>query len=673
MTSFPHLFAPLDIGHTVLPNRLIMGSMHLGLEDVPGGFERMAAFYAERARGGVALMVTGGVAPNPAGRNDRAASMMAGPDDVKRHRRITDAVHAEGGRIAMQILHCGRYAKHPDLVAPSAIRAPINSYVPRELDDEEVDRTVDDFARAAALARRAGYDGVEIMGSEGYLINEFVAPATNRRRGRWGGDPTSRMNFPLEIVRRTRARVGEDFTVVFRLSLLDLVPDGSTLGETLHLARALEDAGVDILNTGIGWHEARVPTIATSVPRAAFADVTARLKAAVTIPVVAANRINTPEMAERLVAEGLADLVSMARPFLADPEFAAKAKSGRSNRINTCIGCNQACIDHAISGRETSCLVNPRACNETLIDLSITRRAKRIGVVGAGPAGMAFAVSAAARGHSVVLHEASMYIGGQFDIARRIPGKEEFNETVRYFGHALRDNGVELRMGRRVTAEELLDASYDKVVLATGVRPRLPLIDGIGHAKVVTYLDALLGTVEVGDKVAIMGAGGIGFDVAAFITQDTPSVSLDVPAFYSHWGIDPTYATAGGLAPARFQPSRRRVHLLQRKPTKVGAGLGVTTGWIHRAELTKRNVTMVSGVAYERIDDAGLHIKVDGASVLLDVDTVIVCAGQDSRRELMEPLAAAGAIVHLIGGADTAAELDAKAAIRQGTVLAAAI
>ncbi len=669
--SYPHLFTPLALAHLTLPNRVLMGSMHLGLEEAPGGFERMAAFYAERARGGVALMVTGGIAPSEVGRPMERGATMTSAADVRDHRVVTDAVHAADGRIVMQILHFGRYSKHADLVAPSAIRAPINHLTPREMTADEVDRTVDDFARAAELAREAGYDGVEIMGSEGYLINTFLAGCTNRRTDEWGGDARARMRFPLEIVRRTRDRVGSDFLLLFRLSMLDLVPGGSTLAETLELAKELEAAGVDILNTGIGWHEARVPTIATPVPRAAFAEVTRRLRTGVGIPVVASNRINTPEVAEFLLADGVADLVSMARPLLADPNFVVKAQAGQAERINTCIGCNQACIDHTLDGRITSCLVNPRACHETLLDLSPTRLRKRVAVVGAGPAGMSAALTAARRGHEVVLHDAADVIGGQFDLARRIPGKEEFAETLRYFAAELVAAGVRLELGRRVVAADL--TGFDEVVLATGVDPRVPELEGIDHPKVVGYLEVLRGEVTVGARVAIVGAGGVGFDVAAFLTQDGPSVSTDVELFFQHWGVDPDFLAPGGLVDARPVHSARTVHLLQRRSSKPGEGLGLTTGWIHRTELARRGVRMVAGVTYRRVDDEGLHIETGNGPLTLEVDHVVICAGQVPRRDLYDDLVGAGVSVHLIGGADVAAELDAKRAIAQGTTLAAAL
>ncbi|MEU1866425.1 NADPH-dependent 2,4-dienoyl-CoA reductase [Streptomyces gardneri] len=668
-TPYPHLLSPLDLGFTTLPNRVIMGSMHVGLEETEHGFERMAAFYAERARGGVGLIVTGGIAPNEAGRPWDGGAKLTTPEEVAEHRLITDAVHGAGGRIAMQILHFGRYAYHPALVAPSAIQAPISPFVPNELTDAEVEQTVEDYARCAELAKEAGYDGVEVMGSEGYLINEFIAAATNQRTDRWGGSYENRVRFPLEIVRRIRERVGEDFILVYRLSMLDLVPGGSTLEEVVQLAKEIEAAGATIINTGIGWHEARIPTIATSVPRGAYTWVTKKLMGAVSVPLVTSNRINTPEVAEEILADGRADLVSLARPFLADPAFVAKASEGRADTINTCIGCNQACLDHTFNLKITSCLVNPRACHETELVLSPTRLAKRVAVVGAGPAGLACAVSAAERGHAVTLFDAAAEIGGQLNVAKRVPGKEEFDETLRYFRVQLAERGVEVRLNTYVSAADLEE--YDEVVVATGVSPRTPDIAGVDHPSVVSYLDVLRDGAPVGERVAIIGAGGIGFDVAEFLTDGGEGASQDPETYFRQWGVDTSYENRGGLrAPERTAPPRQ-VHLLQRKSTKVGAGLGKTTGWIHRTELKHRGVAMVAGVSYERIDDEGLHLTIDGEPQLLPVDTVVLCSGQDPRRDLHEELVAAGRSAHLIGGADVAAELDAKRAIDQGTRLAA--
>ncbi|WP_416964922.1 FAD-dependent oxidoreductase [Streptomyces sp. Agncl-13] len=671
MSRYPHLLNPLDLGFTTLPNRVLMGSMHIGLEEAERGFERMAEFYAARARGGVGLIVTGGIAPNEAGRPYEGGAKLTTDAEATQHAEITAAVHREGGRIAMQILHFGRYAYHQDLVAPSAVQAPISPFPPRALTDDEVEQTIEDYARAARLARQAGYDGVEIMGSEGYLINEFIAAQTNHRDDRWGGPYENRMRFPVEIVRRVREAVGEDFIIIYRLSMLDLVPGGSTLDEVTSLAKAVEAAGATIINTGIGWHEARIPTIATSVPRGAYTWVTKKLMGAVSIPLVTTNRINTPELAEQLLADGYADMVSMARPMLADPDFVAKAAADRSDAINTCIGCNQACLDHTFSGKITSCLVNPRACHETELVLAPTRLRKRVAVVGAGPAGLACAVSAAERGHEVTLFDAASEIGGQLNVARQVPGKQEFDETLRYFRTRLDEHAVAVRLNTPVTSGDLAD--YDEVVVATGVTPRTPDIPGVEHPSVVSYLDVLRDRVPVGDRVAILGAGGIGFDVAEFLTDGGDKASEDPATYFRAWGVDMDYAAPGGLtAPERPAPPRS-VHLLQRKATKVGAGLGKTTGWIHRTELKHRGVTMVPGVQYDLIDDAGLHVTVDGRSTVLEVDTVVLCTGQDPRRDLYDELTAAGRSVHLIGGADVAAELDAKRAIKQGTEVAAAL
>ncbi|MEU8530233.1 NADPH-dependent 2,4-dienoyl-CoA reductase [Streptomyces sp. NPDC048629] len=670
-SPYPQLLSPLDLGFTTLPNRVLMGSMHVGLEETENGFERMAAFYAERARGGVGLIVTGGIAPNDAGRPWDGGAKLTTDEEVAEHRLITDAVHAEGGRIAMQILHFGRYAYHENLVAPSALKAPISPFVPNELSDAEVEQTVEDYARCAELARAAGYDGVEVMGSEGYLINEFIASATNQRTDRWGGSYENRVRFPLEIVRRIRERVGEDFIVIYRLSMLDLVPGGSTLDEVVTLAKEIEAAGATIINTGIGWHEARIPTIATSVPRGAYTWVTKKLMGAVSVPLVTSNRINTPEVAEQILAEGRADIVSMARPFLADPDFVAKAAADRADTINTCIGCNQACLDHTFSLKITSCLVNPRACHETELVLSPTRLVKRIAVVGAGPAGLACAVSAADRGHAVTLFDRGGEIGGQLNVAKQVPGKEEFNETLRYFRVQLEAKGVEVRLNTDATTELL--AGYDEVVVATGVTPRTPEIEGVDHPSVVGYLDVLRDGAHVGERVAILGAGGIGFDVAEFLTDGGEGASQDPETYFRQWGVDTSYEERGGLrTPERPKPPRQ-VHLLQRKTSKVGAGLGKTTGWIHRTELKHRGVTMVAGATYERIDDEGLHVTIDGTTSVLPVDTVVLCTGQEPRRDLYEELVAAGRKAHLIGGADVAAELDAKRAIDQGTRLAATL
>jgi len=670
MTTYPHLLAPLDLGFTTLKNRVLMGSMHVGLEEAPQGFERMAAFYAERARGGVGLIVTGGIAPNERARPMPGGAAMTSQAEADKHKVVTQAVHDAGGKICMQILHFGRYAYHPELVAPSALKAPISPFRPHALTSEEVEQTIEDYANAAALAQSVGYDGVEIMGSEGYLINEFIAAQTNQRDDAWGGSYENRIRFPLEIVRRTRARVGANFIIIFRLSMLDLVEGGSTHEEVVQLAQALEQAGVTILNTGIGWHEARIPTIATKVPRAAFAWVTQQLKGKVGIPLVATNRINTPEVAEDVLASGQADMVSMARPFLADPEFVNKAAAGRAQDINTCIGCNQACLDHTFGGKITSCLVNPRACHETLLVPLPLAKKERVAVVGAGPAGLAFATEAAQRGLDVTLFDAASEIGGQFNVAKQIPGKEEFYETLRYFGERLQQTGVAVKLGQRVSADNLVKAGFQHVVLATGIRPRLPDIEGITHPKVLGYLDVLRDKKPVGQRVAVIGAGGIGFDVSEYLLHEGASPSLDKAKFFAEWGVDTTGSARGGLQPAHIGQVPRKVYLLQRKASKVGDGLGKTTGWIHRTGLKNRGVEMIPGVTYRKVDDAGLHISVDGKDMTLPVDNVIVCAGQDPNRELQAALEAQGVRVHLIGGADKAAELDAKRAIKQGTELA---
>lgn len=673
MTAFPKLFEPITVGSVTLPNRVLMGSMHLGLEEVDGGFEKMAAFYAERARGGVGLIVTGGISPNYAGRPLDVGATMDSDEAVDQHRLVTRAVHDEGGHIAMQILHFGRYAKHPELVAPSAIRAPINNFTPHEMSAAEIENTIDDFAAAAVRARSAGYDGVEIMGSEGYLINEFLAPRTNHRVDEWGGNPEARARFAIEIARRTRQAVGDDFLIIFRISVVDLVPDGSTFAETLDLATELEHHGVSILNTGVGWHESRIPTIASPVPTGAFTQYSAKLRAVVKIPVVAGNRINTPQLAEEILSSGHADLISMARPLLADPDFVEKARTGMTQRINTCIACNQACIDHTLAGKLTSCLVNPRAGHELSLTITPPRRTKRIGVVGAGPAGMAFSAFAGRRGHQVTLFERQPTLGGQFDLARRIPGKSEYRETVRYYAGELEEASVSVRLDTPVSADLLLAEGFDEIVIATGVKPRDISIAGADHPSVVSYIDVLQGVVWVGARVAIIGAGGIGFDVAAFITHQEPHGADGNDVFFQHWGIDTNPNVAGGVtAPMAVDPPRT-VYLLQRKHDKVGANLGLTTGWIHRAHLAARGVQMVSGVTYDAIDDDGLHITVNGVTDVLQVDSIVVCAGQEPHRDLYDELSERGVCAHLIGGASIASELDAKRAIREGAVLASSI
>lgn len=671
MAFYPHLTKPLDLGFTTLPNRLLMGSMHVGLEEVDNGFERMAAFYAERARGGVSLIVTGGIAPNERARPMHGGAMLTTEEEANHHKIVTEAVHQAGGRIAMQILHFGRYSYQPSLVAPSALKAPINPFTPHALTTAEVEETISDFVRCAGLAQFAGYDGVEVMGSEGYLINEFIAARTNQRDDEWGGAYENRIRFPVEIVRRIREKVGPEFIIIYRLSMLDLVEGGSTLEEVIQLAQAIEAAGATIINTGIGWHEARIPTIATKVPRAAFAWVTKKLKGHVSIPLVATNRINTPEVAEQLLADDYCDMVSMARPLLADPLFLRKAEQGRADEINTCIGCNQACLDHTFGGKLTSCLVNPRACHETeIIDAPVTQ-VKRIAVVGAGPAGLSFATTAAKRGHSVTLFDAASEIGGQFNIAKQVPGKEEFYETLRYFGKQIELTGVQLKLNTKVSADDLRD--FDEVVLATGITPRVPPIPGVDHPKVLSYLDVLRDKKAVGKSVAIIGAGGIGFDVAEYLSHSGTSPSLDPAKFFAEWGVDTSYQHVGGLTTPHLEAPARQLFLLQRKTSKVGDGLGKTTGWIHRTGLKNRQVHMIAGVSYDRIDDAGLHVTVNGEQKLIPVDNVVLCAGQEPKRDLQAGLEALGKTVHLIGGADVAAELDAKRAINQGTRLAAVI
>ena len=671
-TSYPHLLAPLDLGFTTLRNRTLMGSMHTGLEEEPNGFQRMAAFFAERAKGGAGLIVTGGFAPNLAGRGAPKASQLSFPWQVGKHRIVTDAVHAAGGKICLQILHTGRYAYHPLAVSASRLKSPISPFAPRALTGWGVRKTIADYAKCAKLAQKAGYDGVEIMGSEGYLINQFIAPKTNHRTDEWGGPFENRIRFAVEIVRRTREKVGPNFIIIFRLSMLDLVEDGSTWEEVVQLAKAIEAAGATIINTGIGWHEARIPTIATMVPRAAFTWVTRRMKGEVKIPLVTTNRINAPDVAEEVLARGDADMVSMARPFLADAEFVNKAAAGRADEINTCIACNQACLDHIFQRQTCSCLVNPRACHETQLVIGPAAAKKKIAVVGAGPAGLAFATTAAERGHDVTLYEASDAIGGQFNLAKRIPGKEEFGETLRYFRRRLDVTGVKLKVSHHATAAELAAGGYDHVALATGVTPRSPGIPGSDHPKVARYIDIIEGRREAGRKVAIIGAGGIGFDVAELLSHggDQPN---DIDHFRNEWGIDATYAVRGGLKKPADEPPPRQIWLLQRKTSKVGDGLAKTTGWIRRTLLKRRNVKMLAGVSYEKIDDAGLHIRLGDESKVLDVDTIVMCAGQEPRRELLEDLQKAGVAVSLIGGADVAAELDAKRAIDQGTRAAAAL
>lgn len=671
--NFPRLFSPLDLGHTTLPNRILMGSMHTGLEDKSSDYDKLAAYFAERARGGVGLMVTGGIAPSIQGWLKPFGGRLTMPWHVARHRKLTRAVHAEGGKLCMQILHAGRYGYHPLSVAPSKIKSPITPFTPRALSSGGVERTIRDFVRCAKLAQDAGYDGVEVMGSEGYLINQFLIARTNQRSDGWGGDASKRMRFPVEIVRRTREAVGRDFIIIYRLSMLDLVENGQDWSEIVTLAKAIEAAGASIINTGIGWHEARVPTIVTSVPRAGFAWVTRKLKGEVSIPLITTNRINMPEVAEQILLAGEADMVSMARPLLADPEWAVKAKAGRSERINTCIACNQACLDHVFKNQRASCLLNPRACHETELRIEPASARKKIAVVGAGPAGLACASTLAERGHAVTLIDQAGEIGGQFNYAKRIPGKEEFHETLRYFGHRLSDTGVTVKLGQAASASTLAADQHDEVVIATGITPRRVRFPGSDDPRVLSYLDVLAHNKPVGPRVAIIGAGGIGFDVAEFLVEHAPSATLDVARWTREWGVDMQLDTRGGLTPAQPEAPARQVWLLQRSEGRPGARLNKTTGWVHRATLKAKRVTMLGGVSYERFDDQGLHITVDGQPQVLPVDNVIVCAGQEPNRSLADALIAAGIKTHVIGGADVAAELDAKRAIDQGTRLAATL
>ena len=668
--TYPHLLAPLDLGFTTLKNRVLMGSMHTGLEEVEDGHERMAAYFGERAKGGVGLIVTGGIGPNTEGGTHPNTKKLVSDDDIAGHRQITDAVHEHDGKICLQILHTGRYAYSPDQVAPSAIKAPINPFTPRALTDAEVYKQIDDFVFTSLQAQKAGYDGVEIMGSEGYFLNQFIAARTNQRDDDWGGSYENRIRLPIEVVRRVREAVGKHFIIIFRLSMLDLVEGGSTAEEVILLGQAVDKAGATIINTGIGWHEAQIPTIATKVPRAAFTWVTAHFRKSLSVPVITSNRINTPDVAEAVLARGDADMVSMARPFLADPEFVLKAQENRADEINTCIGCNQACLDHVFGGVMTSCLVNPRACHETQLNIIPTTAKKRVAVVGAGPAGLSAATTLATRGHEVSLFDSASEIGGQFNIAKQIPGKEEFSETLRYYGRQIELLGITLHLNQRVTAEQLNSGGFDEVVIATGIAPRTPDIAGIDHPKVMSYLDVIGAKKPVGKKVAIIGAGGIGFDVAEYLTHSGEASSLNIPAFMKEWGIDMTFGSRSGIEGVKAQPepSPREVYLLQRKSSKVGSGLGKTTGWIHRAGLVMKGVRMMPSCDYEKIDDAGLHLTVGGETKVLDVDNIIICAGQDPLRELTKGLTIPH---HLIGGADIASELDAKRAINQGTRLAA--
>ncbi|MAG75740.1 MAG: NADPH-dependent 2,4-dienoyl-CoA reductase [Colwelliaceae bacterium] len=669
---YPHMLEPLDLGFTTLKNRVLMGSMHTGLEEEKGGFSKLAAFYEERAKGGCGLIVTGGVSPNTRGRVAPFGSEMSRFWHVKKHREVTDAVHKHDGKICLQLLHTGRYAYHPFSVSASAIKAPINPFKPKEMSSRQIWGTINDYAKASRLAQKAGYDGVEIMGSEGYLINQFSCKRTNHRTDEWGGSLENRMRLGVETVRATREKVGPNFIIIFRLSMLDLVEGGNEWHEVVTMAKAIEEAGATIINTGIGWHEARVPTIATSVPRAAFTWITERMKKEVNIPLVTTNRINTPEVAEEVLANGHADMVSMARPFLADAHFVNKAAENRAEEINTCIGCNQACLDHVFKQQRASCLVNPVACYETELTFSDTKTEKRIAVVGAGPAGLAFSCYASERGHKVEIFDAASEIGGQFNFAKQVPGKEEFYETIRYFNVQIEKLGIKVHLNSPQTAESLAEAGFDEVVLATGIKPRQLDIPGIDHEKVKTYLQVLRDKEPVGQKVAVIGAGGIGFDVSMFLTEKEGLVN-NLDEWLKEWGVDRNYQEGGALAPMDAHKAEREVFLMQRKTSKVGGGLGKTTGWIHRASLQKKGVHMMPGCSYKEINDKGIVIEINGEPQLIEVDHVIVCAGQEPNRELQEKLVSLGQSVHLIGGADVAAELDAKRAIRQGAELAASI
>ena len=672
-TKYPKLLEPLDLGFTVLKNRVLMGSMHTGLEEEKDGYDRMAAYFAERAKGGVGLIVTGGIAPNRAGWVGPFSSRLSNKRTAHKHKKITEAVHQNDGKICMQILHSGRYGYHPLSVAPSGIKSPISPFKPWELSKRGIKRTINDFVNCAELAKYAGYDGVEIMGSEGYLINQFIVKKTNKRSDGYGGNYENRIKFPLEIIKAVRKAVGEHFIIIYRLSMLDLVEDGSSWEEVVHLAKEVEKAGATIINTGIGWHEARIPTIATMVPRGAFSWVTKKMMGEVSIPLITTNRINTPELAEKILSDGHADMISMARPFLADPYFVQKAQEDKADEINTCIACNQACLDHVFKRKIASCMVNPRACHETELVYDPTSSAKNIAVVGAGPAGLAYSCVSAERGHKVTLFDASDQIGGQFNIAKQIPGKEEFYETLRYFSKRLQNANVQLKLNTRVSAEDLKE--FDHVILSTGIKPRKLTIEGINHPKVLSYLDVLKDKKDVGEKVAIIGAGGIGFDVAEFLTHKGESTALNVGAFLEEWGIDHSLDSRGGIEGVQsvVAESPRKIFLMQRKATKVGAKLGKTTGWVHRLSLKSKNVSMINAVEYNKIDDKGLHYTRKGEQHVLEVDHIIVCAGQLSNNELYQPLVDMGLKVDLIGGADLALELDAKHAINQGSRLAAAV
>jgi len=671
--KYKHIFEPLDLGFTTLKNRILMGSMHTGLEEEKNGIERISAYYAERAKGGVGLIVTGGIAPNIQGWTGPFSARMSNKGHAKHHKKITDAVHKEGGKICMQILHAGRYGYHPFNVAPSAIKSPITPFKPFKLKKSGIKRTIKDFVNCAKLSKLAGYDGVEIMGSEGYLINEFIVERTNNRTDKYGGSYTNRMRLPIELVRATREAVGENFIIIYRLSMLDLVEKGSTWQEVVQLAKEIEKAGATIINTGIGWHESRIPTIATSVPRAAFTWVTKMMKEEVSIPLITSNRINMPETAEKVLAQGDADMISMARPFLADPEWVNKAFAEKDDEINTCIACNQACLDHVFEQKVASCLVNPRACHETELNYIPTTNKKNIAVIGAGPAGMAAATIAAQRGHIVTLLDADAEIGGQFNIAKQIPGKEEFYETIRYFKKQIELYNITVKLNTRVSGDDFNNDNFDDVIIATGIKPRIPKIEGVNHEKVLSYIDVLKHKKPVGKRVAIIGAGGIGFDVSEYLAHDGESPSLNIDSWLKEWGIDKTLQARSGIEgiQAEMHPSPREIFMFKRSKGKFGGKLGKTTGWIHRSTLKKKKVQFINEVQYTKIDDMGLHYTKNDEQKVLEVDNIIICAGQTPLKELVEPLEAKGMNVHIIGGADVATELDAKRAIDQGSRLAA--
>ena len=671
--KYEHIFEPLDLGFTTLKNRILMGSMHTGLEEEKNGLEKIATYYAERARGGVGLIVTGGIAPNVQGWTGPFSARMSSKKHARHHKKITEAVHKEGGKICMQILHAGRYGYHPFSVAPSKIKSPITPFKPFKLTQSGIKRTIRDFVNSAKLSQVAGYDGVEIMGSEGYLINQFIAKRTNKRTDNYGGVYENRMRLPIELVRQTREAVGKEFIIIYRLSMLDLVEKGSSWQEVVQLGKEIEKAGATIINTGIGWHESRIPTIATSVPRAAFTWVTQKMKEELSIPLITSNRINMPETAEKVLAEGHADMISMARPFLADPEWVNKAEQERSDEINTCIGCNQACLDHVFEQKVASCLVNPRACHETELNYNETDNKKKIAVIGAGPAGLAASTVAAQRGHEVTLYDADKEIGGQFNIAKQIPGKEEFYETIRYFNKQIELHNVTVKLNTRVSAEDLSNENFDEIILATGIKPRTPRIEGIDHEKVLSYLDVLKHKKPVGKRVAVIGAGGIGFDVSEYLAHEGKSSALNIDVWLKEWGIDKSLKSRSGIEgiTAEVHPSPREIFMFKRSKGKFGGNLGKTTGWIHRSSLKKKNVQFINQVQYTKIDGEGLHYIQNEEQKVLAVDNVIICAGQTPLKELLEPLKAKGANVHVIGGADFASELDAKRAIDQGSRVAA--